>query len=177
VVFSVAAISLLFVRMAPGDKVSGAAPSAIRAEPALTTQPGEAPSTEAPSSFSTRPVSAQSTPNRGTPILPSEYQVQPGQHFAEIRVHRPANAGRDAALTWWTEPDSAKPGVDYVSQGKVSQSFPRGQDSMSVFVKLLPQAKRSEPEVFYIAAAERGGTRTGAITHTAVRLPSSQASF
>jgi serine/threonine protein kinase len=176
VLLSVAAISLLFVRMAPGGKVSGAALSTIQA-PALTTQTREAASSDAPSSFSARPVAAQSIPNRATPILPSEYDVQPGQHFAEIRVHRPANAGRDAALTWWTEPDSAKPGVDYVSQGKVSQSFPKGQDSMSVFVKLLPTAKRSEPEVFYIAVADRGDKHTGEVMHTAVRLPSSQTSF
>jgi serine/threonine protein kinase len=169
VLLSIAAISLLFVRMAPGGKVSGAALSAIHEEPALTTQTGEAPGTDA--------VSAQSTPHRGTPVLPNEYQVQPGQHFAEIRLHRPANALRDAALTWWTEPDSAKPGVDYVSQGKVSQSFPKGRDSISVFVKLLPNAKRSGPEVFFVAVTDRGDKRNGEITHTAVRLPSSQASF
>jgi serine/threonine protein kinase len=176
VLLSIAAISLLFVRMAPGGKVSGAALSAHE-EPALTTQSGDAPGADTPSSFSTRPISAQSTANRGMPILPSEYHVQPGQHFAEIRVHRPANAGRDAALTWWTEPDSAKPGVDYVSQGKVSQSFPKGRDSMSVFVKLLPNAKRSGPEVFFVAVADRGDKRSGQITHTAVRLPSSQSDF
>ena len=95
-----------------------------------------------------------------------------------VRVHRPAaNEGGTAALTWWTEPDSAKPGVDYVSQGKVSQPFPKGQDSMSVFVKLLPKAKRNEPEVFYVAVADKGAAHHGQIMHTAVRLPSSQSSY
>ena len=92
-------------------------------------------------------------------------------------MHRPANEGDNAALTWWTEPDSAKPGIDYVSQGKVSQPFPKGRDSMSVFVKLLPKAKRSEPEVFYVAVADKGAKHAGQITHTAVRLPPSQTSF
>ena len=84
------------------------------------------------------------------------------------------NARRDAALTWWTEPASAKPGLDYVSQAKVSQSFPKGQDSMSVFVKLLPNEKRGEAEVFYIAVADQDAKSARQIAHTAVRLPSNK---
>jgi serine/threonine protein kinase len=174
VLLSIAAISLLFVRLAPGGKVSGAAlsSSATHEKTARNPQPDLGGSTNVPISHPTPPAPAQSTPSRGAPVLPGEYQVEPGQHFAEIRVHRPANAGNNAELTWWTEPDSARPGVDYVSQGKVSQAFPRGQDSMSVFVKLLPKAKRSQSEVFYVAVADRGDKRADQITHTAVRLPS-----
>jgi serine/threonine protein kinase len=178
VLLSIAAISLLFVRLAPGGKVSGAAlSSSATHKAARTTPPDEGYGTSVPSSSSTAPAPAQSTPSRGAPNPHSEYQVQPGQHFAEVRVHRPAHAGNNAELTWWTEPASAKPGVDYVSQGKVSQAFPKGQDSMSVFVKLLPGAKRSQPEVFYVAVADKDDKRAGQITHTAVRLPSSRDSF
>jgi serine/threonine protein kinase len=179
VLLSIAAISLLFVRLAPGGKVSGAAlsASAVHEKTARTTQTSEGDSTNVPNSSSTHPASAQLPPSHGTPILPSEYQVQPGQHFAEIRLHRPANAGNNAVLTWWTEPDSAKPGVDYVSQAKVSQAFPKGYDSMSVFVKLLPKAKRSQSEVFYVAVADKGDKRADQITHTAVRLPFNRGSF
>ena len=178
VLLSIAAVSVLFVRMAPGGKVSGAALSAAttRKVTALPTESGAAPG-NAPSSIAAPPVSAESSANHGSPILPGQYQVQPGQRFAEIRLHRPANEGDNAALTWWTEPDSAKPGIDYVSQGKVSQPFPKGRDSMSVFVKLLPKAKRNEPEVFYVAVADKGAKHAGQITHTAVRLPPSQTSF
>jgi serine/threonine protein kinase len=179
ILVSIAAVSLLFVRMAPGGKVSGEAISAaaISGRTAGTTQTGEPSFASAPSLTSAQPTApAQSIASHGTPLLPSEYQVQPGQHFAEIRVHRPAHALGDAPLTWWTEPASAKPGVDYVNQAKVSQSFPKGQDSMSVFVKLLPGARRSQPGVFYIAVAGKGqGDRhAGQIVHTAVRLPSSR---
>jgi serine/threonine protein kinase len=178
VLLSIAAISLLFVRMAPGEKVSGAAlsPSSIQ-KTARPTQIAETSSTDAPNLLATQPSSAHPTPRHGAAVVPKEYQAQPGQHFAEIRVHRRAGADNNAALTWWTEPESAKPGVDYVSQGKVSQAFPKGQDSMSVFVKLLPQAKRSQSEVFYVAVADKGDKQPGQITHTAVRLPSSTSSF
>jgi hypothetical protein len=179
VLLSIAAVSLLFVRLAPGGKVSGAALSAaaIHDQTARATQIAETSSMSAPSALSTHAAAAQSTASHATPILPSQYEVQRGQHFAEIRVHRPANAGSDAALTWWTVPASAKPGVDYVSQGKVSQRFPKGQDSMSVFVKLLPKASRSQPEVFYIAVTDRSDKAADQVIHTAVRLPPTKASL
>ena len=176
VLISIAAISMLFVRLAPGGKVSGAAlsASAINEKSAPAAQTGEELSADAPSVSAAPASTPQPAPNHGMSIMPSEYQVQPGQHFAEIRLHRPPNARRDAALTWWTEPASAKPGVDYVSQAKVSQSFPKGQNSMSVFVKLLPKAKRGEGEVFYIAVADQDAKSARQIAHTAVHLPSSR---
>jgi serine/threonine protein kinase len=179
VLLSIAAVSLLFVRLAPGGKVSGEALSAValHEQTSRAIQIAEASRMSAPSALSTRAASEQSTASHASPILPSQYEVQRGQHFAEIRVHRPANAGSDAALTWWTVPDSAKPGVDYVSQGKVSQPFPKGQDSMSVFVKLLPKATRSRPEVFYVAVTDRGDRAVDQVTHTAVRLPSTENPF
>jgi serine/threonine protein kinase len=179
VLLSIAAVSLLFVRLAPGGKVSGEAlpAAAIHEQTPRGAQIAATSSIGPPSAFSTHAASAQSSASHATPMLPSEYEVQPGQHFAEIRVHRPANAGSDAALTWWTVPASAKPGVDYVSQGKVSQPFPKGQDSMSVFVKLLPKANRSQPEVFYVAVTDRGDKAAEQAIHTAVRLPSTKASF
>jgi serine/threonine protein kinase len=178
VLLSIAAVSLLFVRLAPGGKVSGEALSAaaVHEQTPRATQIAETSSMSAPTAFSTH-APAQSTASHATPVLPSQYQVQPGQHFAEIRVHRPANAGSDAALTWWTVPDSAKPGVDYVSQGKVSQPFPKGQNSVSVFVKLLPKASRSQPEVFYVAVTDKGDKAADQVIHTAVRLPSTKTSF
>jgi serine/threonine protein kinase len=176
VLLSIAAVSLLFVRLAPGGKVSGEAlpTAAIHEQTPRATQIAETSSRSAPSAFSTRAASAQSTADHAAPILSRQYEVQPGQHFAEIRVRRPAHAGSEAALTWWTVPASAKPGVDYVSQGKVSQPFPKGQDSMSVFVKLLPKANRSQPEVFYVAVADRGDRAADQVRHTAVHLPSTK---
>jgi serine/threonine protein kinase len=171
VLLIIATVSLLFVPVAPGGKVTSAVPSARPAQNA------EAAGTMAPKLLATQANSARPTPSHGAPLLPSEYQVQRGQHFAEIRVHRPASGNNSATLTWWTEPKSARPGVDYVSQGKVSQAFPKGQKSMSVFVKLLPEAKRSQSEVFYVAAADESGQHANQIAHTAVRLPSSGTRF
>ena len=178
VLLCIAGISLLFVRLAPGGRVTGAPLSAsvVRPEPAHAIPPAQA-SGEAPSLLPAHPIPSDVPANHGAAMLPAEYQVQPGQHFAEIRVHRPANARNNDKLTWWTEPASAKPGIDYVSQGKVSQEFPKGENSMSVFVKLLPKAKRRESEVFYVAVADTGDKPHEEIKHTAVRLPASRDSF
>ncbi|HEY0745616.1 MAG TPA: serine/threonine-protein kinase [Steroidobacteraceae bacterium] len=103
-----------------------------------------------------------------------EYEARPGEHFAEIRVHRTRPTRRDSPFVWWTEAASAQPGVDYVDQAKVTQSFPRGKSSTSFFIKLLPRPSRTRPEVFYIAIGEPGGGPSlGQISHTAVWLPSS----
>jgi serine/threonine protein kinase len=101
-----------------------------------------------------------------------DYRVRSGERFAEIRVHRSARLGGDTPFAWWTEAASAKPGIDYVHQGKVIQSFPKGKNSTSFFVKLVPKASRTQPEVFYIAIAETGrGTSSGQVARAAVWLP------
>jgi serine/threonine protein kinase len=103
-----------------------------------------------------------------------EYEARPGEHFAEIRVHRSSPTHIDSPFVWWTEAASALPGVDYVDQAKVTQSFPRGKSSTSFFIKLLPKPSRARPEVFYIAIGEPGGGPSlGQISHTAVWLPTS----
>ena len=48
---------------------------------------------------------------------------------------------------------------------------------MSVFVKLLPKPNRNQPEVFYVAVADKGDKHAGQVMHTEVRLPSNKTSF
>jgi serine/threonine protein kinase len=105
-------------------------------------------------------------------VSASNYRVRSGERFAEIRVHRSSRLGSDTPFMWWTEAASAKPGIDYVHQGKVIQSFPRGKSSTSFFVKLVPKASRTQPEVFYIAIAEAGrGAASDQVARAAIWLP------
>jgi hypothetical protein len=111
--------------------------------------------------------------NHPLTVSAGDYEAHPGERFAEIRVHRSPGLRGDAHFVWWTEAASAKPGVDYVQQTKVTQSFPKGKSSTSFFVKLLPKASRHQPEVFYVAIGDAtGGPSLGQIVHTAVWLPS-----
>jgi serine/threonine protein kinase len=106
-------------------------------------------------------------------VSAGNYTVRSGERFAEIRVHRSSRLGSDTPFVWWTEAASAKPGIDYVHQGKAIQSFPKGKSSTSFFVKLVPKASRTQPEVFYIAIAAAGrGALSDQVARAAVWLPS-----
>jgi len=111
------------------------------------------------------------------PLLVSagNYTVRSGEHYAEIRVRRSSHLRGDSEFVWWTEAASAKPGIDYVHQGKVTQSFPKGKNATSFFIKLVPGASRTHREVFYVAIAEAGrGASADPIARAAVWLPMNQ---
>ena len=198
-------IWLSFIRVAPGGKVrEGAAPATVAANTRLGTDfaafggadfgPLEASPGNAARFDSLPEVFQAAAPPANTvkrdrpklaaallsPIVVSakSYRIRSGENFAEIRVHRSSHLYRDAAFVWWTEAASAKPGIDYVQQGKVTHSFPKGKNSTSFFIKLLPTAVRSQDEVFYIAIAEAGlGASSGRVERTAVWLPPTHGSF
>jgi serine/threonine protein kinase len=205
------AIWVLFIRPAPGGRVSGNdatpaiavnkhleagriatldGPRQDRKPPAdsglVETSPRVSPNTppepadtRAPPLNNVRPDAKRSRLSTAllSPIVvsASNYRIRSGEHFAEIRVHRTSRLRTDTPFVWWTEGASAKPGIDYVHQGKVTQSFPKGKNSTSFFIKLVPEASRAQTEVFYIAVAEAGlGTTTGQVARAAVWLPSTQ---
>jgi serine/threonine protein kinase len=190
---------ILFVRLAPGGRVSGEAVSSIGASvgrvegpphlSSTTIEPGigdsitRSPSSPAPATRSPGDVRSDnsrakllSQMNHPIAVSASNYEVRPGERFAEIRVHRSPGLRGDVPFVWWTEAASAKPGIDYVQQAKVTQSLPKDRRSTSFFVKLLPRASRNRPEVFYVAIGDAsGGPSLGQIVHTAVWLPSNEA--
>jgi serine/threonine protein kinase len=184
-----------FIRWAPGNKLSSheVDPVAAASVPPISDAgpTNASPANSTPQSTLTEPQEAQfpgasnvlrdsrdtsrSKPPASFPdpivVSASSYSVRPGEHFAEIRVHRSRLNG-DSAFVWWTEAASAKPGIDYVHQEKVIQSIPKGKRSTSFFVRLVPNASRTQREVFYIAIAEPGrGASLGQIAHAAIWLP------
>ena len=156
-----------------------AAPTTMKAGPQEAAPADAPPATQPPQS----PVANDGRHDVNHSKLPTEltdpivvtansYRVRSGEHFAEIRVHRSTRLGSDTRFVWWTEAASAKPGVDYVSQEKATQSFPKGKSSTSFFVKLVPNASRAQREVFYVAIAEAHHTSaSGEVTRAAVWLP------
>jgi hypothetical protein len=191
---------VLFVRWAAGDR---AAASDAVPEVAATQQPADAPNSpgrDAASAASGVPPYSTVSPtpdsqtkianNRGRdasrpkqPPAPARaflvsagnYTVRSGEHFAEIRVHRSSLLPKDTEFVWWTEAASAKPGIDYVHQSKVTQSFPKGKTATSFFIKLVPGASRTRREVFYVAIAEAGrGASAEPVARAAVWLPMNQ---
>ena len=195
---------LSFIRVAPGGKVRGEdAPATIAANTGLGTDlaafhgadfgpmeasPGnaapfdvlpEVPQAAAPAASTGRRDRPKPATAALSPIVVSakNYRIPSGENFAEIRVHRSSQLQRDATFVWWTEAASAKPGIDYVHQGKVTHSFPVGKNSTSFFIKLLPTAVRSQDEVFYIAIAGAAPGSSVGVERAAVWLPPTHGSL
>ncbi len=143
-----------------------AAPPAVRAvdEGGRAAGMKEAPAAAA---LPVRPPGAPSTAK----IVVDGYQVGLGDRFVEVRVHRNQSL-RGSSFVWWTERGTARQNVDYILQSKAVQTFPNGGRTTRVYVKLLPEAGRSQREYFYIAIAQPGRNRTtGHVTRTPIWLP------
>jgi hypothetical protein len=98
------------------------------------------------------------------------YKFRSRQHFAEIHVRRSSGSDGDASFIWWTEPSSALPGVDYVSQPRMAQFLPNGTHMASLFVRLVPHA-RKHSAAFYVAIGEPSkGTSLGRVARTTLLL-------
>jgi serine/threonine protein kinase len=107
-------------------------------------------------------------------ISADTYRIRPRDNFAEIRVRRSSEAGGDTSFVWWTEPSSAQPGSDYVPQARVTQILPKGRHMTSLFIKIIPNASRKHPAVFYVAIGDpSNGAALGRVARTAILLPPS----
>jgi serine/threonine protein kinase len=94
-------------------------------------------------------------------------------HFAEIRLHNNM-LGKNSSFTWWTEPATAKPDVDYVPESVAIQTFPAGYRSTRLYVRLLPDSSRLQRSYFYIAIADPDVHRgQGSVIRRQIWLPTS----
>jgi hypothetical protein len=97
-------------------------------------------------------------------MIASSYSFGPGQRFAEIRVHRSTGSKGATSFDWWTEPASALAGADFAPQTPATVFFPSGVRTVSLFVKLLPNASRKRTALFYVVLGNTssGSTLSGA---------------
>jgi serine/threonine protein kinase len=91
-------------------------------------------------------------------MVTSSYSFGPGQRFAEIRVHRSTGSKGATSFDWWTEPASALAGADFAPQMPATVFFPSGVRTVSLFVKLLPNASRKRTAQFFVVL---GNTSSG----------------
>jgi serine/threonine protein kinase len=99
-------------------------------------------------------------------------RIRSRDHFAEIHVHRSSRYNGDASFVWWTEPSSAKPGIDYVPQARVTQFLPKGSRLASLFIRIIPNVSRKHSAMFYVTIrAPSNGTTAGHLARTAILLP------
>ncbi len=107
-------------------------------------------------------------------ISADTYRIHSRENFAEIQVRRSPGFGGDTTFVWWTEPSSAKPGIDYVPQARMTQLLPKGRHLASLFVKIIPNASRKHSAMFYVNVGDSSnGTTVGHLARTAILLPPS----
>ena len=85
------------------------------------------------------------------------YSFRTGEKFAEIRVHRSTGLKGATSFQWWTEPASALAGTDFAGQEPATVFFPAGVRTVSLFIKLLPNAARKRTAVFYVVLGNTSG--------------------
>jgi hypothetical protein len=88
----------------------------------------------------------------------SSYSYGAREKFAEIRVRRSTGSKGTTSFEWWTEPATALAGTDFAPQAPATVFFPAGKQTVSVFVKLLPNAARKRTAQFFIVL---GNTSSG----------------
>jgi serine/threonine protein kinase len=175
-----------------GRQISSTQPDAVSSAPSVpaatensgpdpgTSDPGTSDPGTSDAGTSAGKDAAAATPHSRTAVAAASFvmsvnpsQVSSEDHFAEIRLHRNL-LQRDGAFTWWTEPATAKPNVDYVPEAAAIQTFPNGYRAARLYVRLLPQPLRSQPSYFYIAIAKLDPShRSAAVIRKQVWLPAS----
>jgi hypothetical protein len=160
--------------LAPQMVLPNATPTAVPVAAAAATsgapRPAEAAAPPAPpapraltAAAAARAAGRDMAPHNGVPQISftaRAYRVRAGGHFAEVHVRRSASSGGDASFDWWTEPSSANADEDYFSQGRTTQIFAAGHKSASLFIRVMPNAARKAPRVFYVVI---GSPSAGAV--------------
>ncbi len=148
---------------------TGVAPASAVALPSAVARPSEIHPPNTESSNGSRPSSLS---RRGSTmgIASAVYRMRADKNFAEIHVRRSSGSNAHSSFAWWTEPDSAAAGVDFVSQHRTTTSFLPGRRTAALFIKLVPDYSRKQPKVFYVFIADPAGHGSLGISKAAVAL-------
>jgi serine/threonine protein kinase len=171
-VLALAAVGLVHLRSTFAVKAVDASPALPMAATEVVTsapriEPPDALNAAEPGGSARKAVAHGEPQAKATPkpkpvaIAVEPFQVRSDDHFAEIRLQRNLPQ-KNGSFTWWTEPATAKPGIDYVPEAVAIQTFPPGYRATRLYVRLLPQPLRSQRSYFYIAIAQTGAHTAGA---------------
>lgn len=164
-------------RPKPVPSVADAAASDAEAEPPIVaiSAPADADIDDAPPAAEAMPAPKTGLRTQNAAARPidkterigmvaSSYSFRGGQKFAEIRVHRSTGSKATTSFEWWTEPASALAGTDFAPQPPTTVFFPAGVRTVSLFIKLLPNAARKRTALFYVVL---GNTSSGSALSSA----------
>ncbi len=87
-----------------------------------------------------------------------------------IDVVRSGDTTSEAAVGWWTTPDTAHEEDDYAGTGRQTVTFPAGATVGRVLIPIVNDSVRESDEVFTVHLSRPRGGVAGAVTATRVTL-------
>jgi serine/threonine protein kinase len=117
------------------------------AESARTAVPpaDAAPAEVLPPAEPARPVEPETFAFASSVVTVSE-----GQPGARVTIRRRGGAGGESSVVWWTSDDTAAAGEDYANLGRSTEKFARGEETRTILVPIIGDAKREGRESFYV---------------------------
>jgi hypothetical protein len=185
------ALRAVAARVAPAESTqAGPLPSGAGAElsPAGTVDPEVAP---APAASDASPEADELAPGAHLPIAPSS--VDPAATTAQreasvvsfgrpkvaaredhsvvaIDIVRSGDTSTEAAVGWWTTPDTAHAEDDYANLGRQMVRFPAGATVERVLIPIVNDGLRESDEAFTVHLSRPRGSVMGAVAATRVTL-------
>jgi hypothetical protein len=139
--------------------------------PAAATSQPPAPQPAAPTTAESRP--AKSPPKRDPAVVSLEVPriaAREDHSVVAIDIVRGGDTTHEAAVGWWTTPDTAHEDDDYAHTGRQTVTFPPGATVERVLIPIVNDGVRESDEVFMVHLSRPRGGVTGAVTATRVTL-------
>jgi hypothetical protein len=87
-----------------------------------------------------------------------------------IDIVRTGDTTHEAAVGWWTTPDTAHEDDDYAHTGRQTVKFPPGATVERVLIPIVNDGVREQDETFTVHLSRPSGGVAGAVTTTRVTL-------
>jgi serine/threonine protein kinase len=126
----------------PGAALASAAPSTV----VPTT------SVAASDSAATRPTA----PRSRIELTAATVEVMPGESTARVTLRRKGSLRGSVSFTWWTEPGTAKSGVDFAASTPHLETMGNGQSLDTLLIPIVSNPRRHEERSFYFVIDDAG---------------------
>jgi len=136
---------------------------AARAAPARVTATGVA-ATGAEETETGNDLAARPTAPRSRIQLTAEaVEVAPGEPVARVTLRRKGNLRGPASFMWWTEPGTARAGVDFSASAPHIETFGNGQSLDTLLIPIVSNPARHEERSFYLVIDDAGPDSSAAV--------------
>jgi hypothetical protein len=156
------------------EPVQVASPDEAPAPPLPELQPAAATAPERPVAAPGAATAAATPPGSEPAVLSLAVRriaAREDHSVVAVDVERTGNTQVEAAVQWWTTPDTADADDDYVSSGRGTLTFPPGVTAGRLLIPLVNDGVRERDETFTVNIGDRphGGV-AGAVKTTRVTL-------